>query len=40
MVQYRKEIIELLFQQIIQALGLKERQVKGKGRNVADSNQL
>jgi hypothetical protein len=32
---YRKETIELLFQRIIQALGLKECQVKGEGRNGA-----
>ena len=32
---YRKESIELLFQRIIQALGLKECQVKGEGRNGA-----
>jgi hypothetical protein len=32
---YRKETIELLFQRIIQALGLNECQVKGKGRNGA-----
>jgi hypothetical protein len=32
---YRKETIELLFQRIIQAMGLKECQVKGKGRNGA-----
>jgi len=32
---YRKETIELLFQRIIQASGLKECQVKGLGRNGA-----
>lgn len=32
---YRKETIELLFQRIIQAMGLKECQVKGEGRNGA-----
>src|SRR5215813_839121 len=32
---YRKETIELLFQRIIQALGLRECQVKGEGRNGA-----
>jgi hypothetical protein len=32
---YRKQTIELLFQRIIQALGLKECQVKGEGRNGA-----
>src|SRR5262245_39115072 len=32
---YRKETIELLFQRIIQALGLNECQVKGEGRNGA-----
>jgi hypothetical protein len=32
---YRKETIELLFQRIIQALGLKQCQVKGEGRNGA-----
>jgi hypothetical protein len=32
---YRKETVELLFQRIIQALGLKECQVKGEGRNGA-----
>jgi len=32
---YRKETIELLFQRILQALGLKECQVKGEGRNGA-----
>src|SRR5262249_54496231 len=32
---YRKETIELLFQRIIQALGLKECQVKREGRNGA-----
>jgi len=32
---YRKESIELLFRRIIQALGLKECQVKGAGRNGA-----
>ena len=32
---YRKETIELLFQRIIQALGLKECQVKGERRNGA-----
>ncbi|HEV2668839.1 MAG TPA: hypothetical protein VG324_28235, partial [Blastocatellia bacterium] len=32
---YRKERIELLLQWIIQALGLKECQVKGEGRNGA-----
>jgi hypothetical protein len=32
---YRKENIELLFQRILQALGLKECQVKGEGRNGA-----
>src|SRR5262249_51319936 len=31
----RKETLELLFQRIIQALGLKECQVKGEGRNGA-----
>ena len=33
--EYRKESIELLFQRIIQALGLKECQVKVEGRNRA-----
>jgi hypothetical protein len=32
---YRKETIELLFQRIIQALVLKECQIKGEGRNGA-----
>jgi hypothetical protein len=32
---YRKERIELLFQRIIQAAGLKQCQVKGEGRNGA-----
>ena len=32
---YRKETIELLFQRIIQAAGLKQCQVKGAGRNGA-----
>ena len=32
---YRKESIELLFQRIIQASGLKERQVKREDRNGA-----
>jgi hypothetical protein len=32
---YRKESLELLFQRIIQALGLKECQVKGERRNAA-----
>lgn len=32
---YRKQTIELLFQRIIQASGLKECQVKGQGRNGA-----
>jgi len=32
---YRKESIELLFQRIIQAAGLKQCQVKGEGRNGA-----
>jgi hypothetical protein len=32
---YRKESIELLFQRIIQAVGLKQCQVKGEGRNGA-----
>jgi hypothetical protein len=32
---YRKETIELLFQRIMQASGLKECQVKGQGRNGA-----
>jgi hypothetical protein len=32
---YRKETIELLFQRVIQASGLKECQVKGLGRNGA-----
>jgi hypothetical protein len=32
---YRKETIELLFQRIIQAAGLKQCQVKGQGRNGA-----
>jgi hypothetical protein len=32
---YPKESIEPLFQRINQALGLKERQVKGEGRNGA-----
>jgi hypothetical protein len=32
---YRKETIELLFQRIIQAMGLNECQVKGEGRNGA-----
>jgi len=32
---YRKESIELLFRRIIQALGLKECQVKGEDRNGA-----
>jgi len=32
---YRKQTIELLFQRIIQAAGLKECQVKGEGRNGA-----
>jgi hypothetical protein len=32
---YRKDTIELLFQRIIQTLGLKECQVKGEGRNGA-----
>lgn len=32
---YRKETIELLFQRIIQAVGLKQCQVKGHGRNGA-----
>jgi hypothetical protein len=32
---YRKETIELLFQRIIQAAGLKQCQVKGRGRNGA-----
>jgi len=30
---YREETKELLFQRILQAMGLKECQVKGKGRN-------
>lgn len=33
--EYRKQTIELLFQRIIQAAGLKECQVKGEGRNGA-----
>jgi hypothetical protein len=32
---YRKETIELLFQRIMQALGLKQCQGKGEGRNGA-----
>lgn len=32
---YRKETIELLFQRMLQALGLKQCQVKGEGRNGA-----
>jgi hypothetical protein len=32
---YRKETIELLFQRIIQALGLNECQVKGEDQNAA-----
>jgi hypothetical protein len=32
---YRKETIKLLFQRIIQALGLNDCQVKGEGRNGA-----
>jgi hypothetical protein len=32
---YRNQTIELLFQRIIQALGLNECQVKGEGRNGA-----
>jgi hypothetical protein len=33
--EYRKQTIELLFQRVIQASGLKECQVKGQGRNGA-----
>ena len=32
---YRKETIELLFQRVIQAAGLKQCPVKGRGRNGA-----